>query len=250
MFTFRTLKQKTVMPLAGVLLMAATAVSCQDEDSNNTGAAVTEAEAADAIEAAVTTESNGVAKMASDAGTVATTEAVYTNSPDVACGQQYSDTHSAIGSGANYSYDYEGSHSYELSCNELGLPDSFAYSYTMAGTYDTPRLYSDDTASADVAITGLSSGTEVAVINGTYTRNGYQESKVRQLRHFNSLITINLAGVSINKTTQQIAGGTASVIITGTGSGGGTFSYDGAITFNGNQTATLVINGNTYTINL
>jgi hypothetical protein len=249
MITFRTLKFKTVLPFAGVLLLAATMVSCQDEDKNSLSA-VTEADAVDAIEASVTAESNGVARMAADASTVAEAEAVYTNSPQLTCGQLYTESHVAAGSSLTYSYDYTGSHSYQLSCTAQGLPDSFAYTYDMDGTYDTPRLYSNDNATADVAITGLSFSTPQAIINGSYVRNGYEESKVRQMRHFNSLITLSLANITINKASQQITGGTASVSMTGTGSGGNSFSYNGAITFNGDQTATLVINGNTYTINL
>lgn len=249
MNTFRTLKLKTVLPFAVVLLMAVTIVSCQDDNKDDTSA-VTEAEAVDAIGASVTAESNGVAKMSADASTAATDKFVYTNNPSIACGQLYTESHNAVGSGLTYSYNYTGTHSYELTCSAAGLPDSFAYSYDMDGTYDTTRLSSDDNATASVAVTGLGNDNPVAVINGSYVRNGSEVSKVHLMRSFTSLITINLANVSINKTSQQITGGTASVNITGAGSGGATFSYNGAITFNGNQTATLVVNGNTYTINL
>ncbi|MFP9098741.1 hypothetical protein ACLI09_06790 [Flavobacterium sp. RHBU_24] len=249
MFTLHTLKLKAVMPLAGALLMAASVISCRDDDNTDLET-VTEAEAADAIEAAVTTDSNGVAQMAAGATAVAEDEAVYTNSPLINCGQLYTENHNATGAGVTYSYDYSGTHTYQLTCSAQGFAESFAYTYDMDGTYETARMYSDDNATANVAITGLAAGIPDALINGSYVRNGYQESKVRQMRHFNSLITINLDDVVVNKTSRQITGGTASVSMTGTGSAGNTFSYNGTITFNGNQSATLVINGTTYNINL
>jgi hypothetical protein len=247
--TLRNFKKALAIPFAGVLLLAGTATSCSDDDNNSTNT-VTEADAVDAITASVSAQSNGVAKMALDAGTAATEEEVYTNTPAINCGQLYTEAYNAEESGANYAYDYAGSRSYELACSTSGIPQSFSYAYEMDGTYDTQRMYSSDNATADVSITGLSTSSADAVLNGLYIRTGHQESKVHQMRQFDSVITLNINTLTVNKSSQLITGGTAAVTITGAGSGGNSFSYSGSITFNGNQTATLVLNGNTYTINL
>lgn len=237
------LKTKVVTLLA-VLFFA---VSCTKDEEATT---ITEADAADAIEASLTTDSNGVAKMASDASMLASTESVYTERPNLNCGQEYTVQYNPVYTGAYYSYDYSGSRTYAMNCATDGTPESLTYTADVDGTYETPRMTSDDNWTGTIDFTQLGSSSDVAVINGSYVRNGYQESKVRQRRSFNSVITINLSDVQINKITRVIAGGTASVSITGAGSGGNSFSYNGSITFNGNSTATLVINGNTYTINL
>lgn len=237
------------MPFAGLLMLAGTIVSCNDDDADTT-TAITEAEAVDAIEASLASESNGVAKMATEASTAAAEEEVYTDSPSIDCGQIYTEAFDAAASDGNYSYDYTGARSYQLSCSTTSVPESFSYSYDMDGTYDTPRMYSSDNATANVAITGLSPASSTASVSGNYIRDGHQESKVHQMREFDSVITYNINALTVNKSTQLITGGTAQVTISGAGSMGNSFSYSGTITFNGDQTATLVLNGTTYTINL
>lgn len=246
MIQFKNFTRRTLLPMG--LILAATMISCSDDENKSTG--VTEADAADAIEASVSSSSNGVAKMVAEASTVADDEDVYTYSPQLECGQQYTVSYNPTYTGTNYSYDYSGTRNYLISCTTLGVPETFTYSASLTGTYETPRMLSDDDSTSSLTVTGLAPSSATATINGTYVRNGYQESKVRLMRHFNSVITINLSNVTLNKLTQTISGGTASVTMTGTGSLGGSFTYNGTITFNGDGTATLVINGTTYTINV
>lgn len=230
---------------ASALLLAGSLAACSDEDVKNTG--VTEADAADAIEASLTAESNGVAKMAADASALAETQSVYTASPDLTCGETHTVQYNPAYTGANFSYDYSGTRMYSLFCGNDGTPMSFDYDSQVSGTYETPRMLSDDNATTNVSFTNLA-GSDITNITGTYVRNGSQESKVRLRRSFSSVVNISLHNMSISKTTRQITGGTATVSITGTGTN--TFYYNGSITFNSNNTATLTINGTAYTINL
>lgn len=240
--------KKSIMPFAAALLLAGM-VSCSDDDNKSTTAEISEADAVDAIDASVASSSNGMAKMASDASSLADVTDVYTDAPTITCGQSYTVNFDAADSLANYSYDYSGTRTYQLDCNGP-LPSVFHYNAALNGTYDTPRMYSLDTSTTQFTITGLSVTAAAAIFNGTYVRNGYQESKVLQQRHFNSVLTYTLTNITVNKSNHHITGGTAAVTFVGAGSGGNSYTYSGAITFNGNSTATLVINGNTYTINL
>ncbi|MFP9113000.1 hypothetical protein ACLI1A_03610 [Flavobacterium sp. RHBU_3] len=246
MIQFKNFTRRALLPMG--LILAATMISCSDDENTSTG--VTEADAADAIEASVSASSSGMAKMATDASTLAEDEDVYTYAPQLECGQQYTVSYNPTYTGTNYSYDYSGTRNYLISCTGAGVPETFTYSASLEGTYETPRMLSDDNSTSSLTVTGLAPSSSTATINGTYVRNGYQESKVRLMRHFNSVITIDLNNITLNKDTQTISGGTASVSITGNGSLGGSFSYNGTITFNGNGTATLVINGTTYTISV
>jgi len=227
------------------LLFTAGLIACSDEDTQNTG--VTEADVADAIEASLTAESNGVAKMAADVSELAKAQSVYTARPDLACGEFYTVQYHPTYTGPNFSYDYSGTRVYSLFCGNEGTPMSFDYDSQLSGTYETPRMLSDDNATANVSFTNLTGG-NTTNINGSYIRNGSQQSKVRLRRSFSSVIRINLYTVSFDKISREITGGTATVSITGTGVN--TFYYNGSITFNRNNTATLTINGTTYTINL
>ena len=111
-------------------------------------------------------------------------------------------------------------------------------------------MYSDDSVVSGLQVTGLAPAQAIAVLNGSYVREGYQESKVHNMNHFSSEVTITVNNLSVNKYTQAITGGTATVVFNGVGSAGGNYSFTGSITFNGNETATLIVNGNSYTINL
>jgi hypothetical protein len=231
--------------VAFALLFSAGFSSCSDDDKNTAG--VAEEDAVDAIEASLAVESNGVAKMAADASTLAETASVYTAHPDLACGESHSVSYNPVYSGTNFSYDYSGTRMYSLFCGNDGAPMSFDYDAQVQGTYETPRMQSNDSATTNISFTTLT-GADVTNVSGTYVRNGSQQSKVRLRRSFTSVVSISLHNMAVNKTTRQITGGTATVSITGTGSN--SFYYNGSITFLGNNSATLTINGNTYTINL
>jgi hypothetical protein len=88
------------------------------------------------------------------------------------------------------------------------------------------------------------------MLNGTYNRSGSQTSKVRDRNSFTSELDMTLASLSVNKNTLQIDGGTGTFTLTGSVAGGGSFSYEGSITFLGNGMATITINGETYEIDL
>jgi hypothetical protein len=64
-----------------------------------------------------------------------------------------------------------------------------------------------------------------------------------------SVLIVNLTDIIIDKSTSTITSGTASLILTGT-SQNASFSIEGSLIFNGNDTATLIINENTYVINI
>lgn len=223
--------------------------SCSNDDSSST-TDVQEEEAVDAIENSLKTDTNGMAKSMTTAVEYAEDENLYTSAPNLNCGQLYTDSYTENYSSTNYTYNYSASCNYQLSCTTEGAVQSFSYEANRAGDYDTPRMSSDDEAVSNWAITGLEASNTTAFFNGTYTRTGTQVSKVRNQNTFSSTLTYSLSNIAVNKTTHQIASGSASVTFTGVSSTGNQYTYNGTITFNGDNTATLVINGNTYTINL
>lgn len=249
MLKLNSIKKNGMMFFMGTLLLGGFA-SCSDDDTNTTTQAISEQEAVDAIEASVSTETNGAAKMMADASEVAMDAGLYTDTPEINCGEVYTSGYDVVYGGTSYSYDYTGTRNYQVNCTNLGVPSTFQYNFSMEGDYETPRLVSDDNAQSSLVVTGLAFDTAEATFNGTYTRSGYQESKVLQQRHFNSVLNFTVNNVLFNKNTLKITGGTASVVFEGVGSDGNSYTFNGSITFNGNDTATLIINNNSYTINL
>jgi hypothetical protein len=119
----------------------------------------------------------------------------------------------------------------------------------MRGTFDTPRVASDDSANAVFDISGIFTG-QYLVFNGNYLRLGSQTIKVREDRSVSSEISANLTNVNVDKATRMVQSGDALISVTIQGSGGNSFSYEATVTFGGNFTATMVINGRTFLVNL
>jgi len=111
-------------------------------------------------------------------------------------------------------------------------------------------MSSDDSSSSNWTVSGLGASSANAVFAGSYNRIGSQVSKVRNHNTFTSTLHYTLTNINVSKTDHHIVSGTASLTFDGQSTSGNTWTYNGSVTFNGNGTATLSINGNTYTINL
>jgi hypothetical protein len=216
--------------------------SCNKDASTATPATttVTEAEAAEAVTDAVVPQSSGLTAQVSDA-TVMASSSFYT------CGLAYDSaiTRSSV-AGASTTYSLNLAWNWKLSCAN---PASFAASFKGSSTYTATRMSSSDSSNGSFTITGIEPSNTAYTFNSSYTRQGSQQSKIGNKNSFTSTITVNSSNIQVNKTTQQIVSGTATVSISGASSSGKSFSFNGTITFNGGKTATLVISGGgTYTI--
>lgn len=161
---------------------------------------------------------------------------------DVTSGTMWDTTVTRVRVGTyNYSYSFK----YSIT---LANANRLDFGYTMKGTYDTPRLSSNDSASATFQVSNLLAGTAYS-ITGIYNRYGTQASKVRNKAGFSSTITFSTTALLIDKSTKRVSG-TAALIIYGTSSTGSIYSFNGTVTFLGNQQATLVIGSKSYTLNL
>lgn len=140
-----------------------------------------------------------------------------------------------------YSYNYTFRFTYGL------LGSYYDISYTMKGTYDTPRMSSDDSAHASFQITNLLADT--LLVNGSYARIGSQASKLGDQKKFNSEIMATFTNIKVVKATKTVTGGTVTVTVNGRFSGGAAVSLSGILTYLGDHMATLVINGKTFSIN-
>lgn len=234
----------------GIFLCAATlsATACSDDDDNDSPEEViVEADAVDVVEGTLVSQTYGLTESVADASQTAATNEVYAGKSALVCGQPYNSSFSASNSQATYSYAYSVQKSYQLNCTSSGLPQSFAYSHSMSGTYDAVRMSSNDGAEGAFTLTGLDASSATADLNGTYKRSGTQISKVRNQRTFNSNVLYNISNLKVNKSLHKIEGGTATLVIE-LSADGVTKSYNASITFTGNNSATLVINGNSYVI--
>lgn len=143
----------------------------------------------------------------------------------------------------NYSYAY----TFHL-VFDLVNANTLAFTWDMRGTYDTPRLASDDSAHAGLIVSDLT--TQTLKFNGTYLRLGSESFKNRENARVQTRMTSTLTDVTVAKATHRIIGGTMSVMLNGEGSGGAKFEVNATVTFAGNGLAEILVNGKTFTTDI
>jgi len=129
--------------------------------------------------------------------------------------------------------------------------DSLLASLTYSGTFNGPKLSSTHKGSGNAVFTNIGTYKNVNTnwtLNGTYDRSGSSTVKAsgNTITHTTHIVLTN---VVVNHKTKAIASGTATLTISGTDKNK-SFSFTGTITFNGDTTAKLIIDGKTYSINL
>ena len=241
--------RKTAIALFVTAGMVLTVASCKkDNDSDNT---ISSDEMAVAVDQSVSSSSGGLVQQTISAATVvniANSARMGAKFADQ-CGVQHDTT--VTGSSSDtatiVTWSYAFNWGWLLTCTEQ-VPSVFTFNYKGHAIYDGPRMSSDDSAKATITVSALSGDSSYYRINQTYTRHGSQKSKIGEKHSFTSLITITATNLLVNKSTLKILSGTATVNISGEGSGGKSFSRSGTITFSGNESASLVLNGDKYTV--
>lgn len=200
------------------------------------------------IEGALSTTTEGLSKAVEDAVEL-TEEYIETVGEEGLCDLSADTLMTRDYNGARVNSSYNLSWDWDFECSDLMIPQSLAFSRTIQGNYESLRLLSEDSGSSSWTLSNLV-GTEDYSLNGSYSREGQQESKVRAQNNFESLISIHVPILNVDKNTLRISSGEATFLISGDGSGGYNFSYEGTILFLGDGSAEVTINGTTYTIDL
>ena len=117
--------------------------------------------------------------------------------------------------------------------------------------YDFPRIKGTGQGQRNWTATQLGSEYSNWMLNGTCSRSGSHESKVRRRQTFDSTTETTFTNVLIDKNTRRLVGGTASSEINILTSSGNTYVYNVVTTISTDGIATVVVNGtSTYTFNL
>jgi hypothetical protein len=234
------MKMKTIKFLCAVILMTAFA-SCDNDDDSAT---VTEDDAAEMIAASLSESSSGLTSVIEVSAEGSNVAVDNSGGRVAACGYTYSESFTKTSlQGSSITYNYDFSYGYALTCS-ADAPLSLAIAVTFDGEFDGPRLSSNHTGTADLDFTALDKDLTAFIANGTYSQSGSFESKVRNLNSGSS------DDVNVDKANYEIESGTASVVITGNVTGKAAFSFEASVTFTGDKTGTITINGSTYAVNL
>lgn len=232
--------------LSVLIISTVSFTACNSEDDATSN--ITTDEAAAIMEIALAKNSEGLAKAASDAAMIALDYTQKTTT-DARCGETNDSTFTKSINNAQITATYTTSLMWKLNCTNLRIPTFLDYDRSTTGEYETNRISSDDNAVSDWTIGNLVSGA-AWTINGTYKRTGSQTLSVREQHSLTSELTMNVNSINVNKSTMRIDSGNATFKLTGNTSEGNSFTFEGNIIFNGNGTATVTINGQTFEIPL
>lgn len=145
-----------------------------------------------------------------------------------------------------YTYNFTGT----VNCDAANMPQNIAFNYSTLGTYTAPRMSSSDEGTYNVVVNGINPSSTNYDLVGSYTRVGTQTTKIRNTLTFTATLGVALNSLLVDKTTKDIQSGNGTFTVNGATSGGESISYDGSITYNDDNTATINLNGKDYTINL
>lgn len=218
-------------------------ISCKKDNEQKDATTVSEEEAVEVMTAGISAESGGLAEQTASAARIAGASA------RIGCGQTIDTTYSGQNlPGATITYNYNFHVNRSLVC-DAGIPQTFNFALDGRVIYATPRMLSDDKTTSSFVIGGFQPGSSVYTFNQEYERNGTQQSKVRQQRSFTSKLIIKSTDVKVDKVSQKIISGTATVQFTATVTGGRSVSYNATLTFLGDRKGLLTLgNGNTYNV--
>ncbi|MGB5819929.1 MAG: hypothetical protein WBG90_10640 [Saonia sp.] len=224
-------------------------ISCDREDNNFGDAAqVTEEEALEMVQTSLISDAYGMDIQAEDATSLdddTTSKSAYE------CGvlNSKSMVRNSLPN-ATITFTHSIDYLFSLVCDN-GEPKAFAIEFEGNGTYNSPRLESDDTINYEAVLGNIAEPGTPYVYNGSFTREGTQTTRIAgRTKNFDSTLSIESNTVTIDKVSRKILGGSATFSLTGTLSTGEPFSYTGSVTFKGNGAATVVINGNTYEVQI
>jgi len=242
------MKKTIKISIVSLLLCAVAAVGCRKSKTSESSISVDDA--ANVITYAVQGGSGGYVDQATDVAAMGKQASLKTDGAlsieGVSCGKALDSnvvkSYSKNGATANYNLQMH----VELKCTGK-IPNAMDYTGTYTGDFDGANMSSTNSGKRNWTITAKS-GSEYNY-SGTFTRVGKCTSKVGNKNSFDSDLTISTSNLVVNSTSYKVMSGSSNVNITCTSSNGNSYVLTGTITFNGNNTATLKLNNNTYTIN-
>lgn len=217
--------------------------SCK-KDPEQIAELISNSEAAEIVETALADKTAGFTMPVIDASQII--EAYLNN-----CNVPGDTTLNKSKSGGAATYSYTFNMNWLVNCSNANLPQSATVDITANGAFNSLHWSGNDATSGHLAYTGLELQAPAYIVNGSYTLNGDITGSLRKTApSFDCNTQIQVQNLTIDKDDMKITGGAGTVVITGKTASGDEQTLNGAITFNGDGTATVVVNGHTHTFPL
>lgn len=229
--------------LIALLFLAASALtafsSCK-KDPEEIAALLSESEAAEIVETAISDRTAGAESPTVDV-------AKLIESSLGSCGVPGDTTFSKSKAGA-VSYNYAFNLGWIVNCNGLNIPQNATATLKGSGTFGTARWDGTTQGSGTLTFTGLALSEPAYIASGSYATTGNLTGDFRKTDPSITCTTdLTLTKLTISKTTYAITGGTGTLKVTATSANGQTQTLNGTLVFNADGTVTVTVNGHTHT---
>jgi hypothetical protein len=236
-------KIQVILPVILFVSALAFFASCR-KSADDIAELISESEAAEIVETAVSDRTAGTTMPIEEAAKILESQLGNCNVPGDTSFQKSN-------SGTYATYNYTFGLGWLVTCNNLGIPQSASVDVSGNGSFSTARWSGRDSTDGILTFTGLSPQETAYLVNGSYTLVGDLTGDFRHVDPtFDCTTVITLTNLSISKSTYDITGGSGTVTVTATNGMGNTRTLNGTLTFNGDGTATVVVNGHSHTFPL
>ncbi len=219
---------------------ALTAFTSCNKDREEIAALLSESEASEIAETAISDRTAGTTTPTVDVAKLI--ESSLGN-----CGVPGDTSFQKSKSGA-VSYNYKYDLGWIVNCNNLNIPQNATATVKGNGTFGTTRWDGTTQGNGNLTFTGLGLSDPNYIANGSYAVNGDVTGDFRKVDPMLTCKTeVTLTNLTISKSTYKVTGGTGTLKITVTDGQGRTETINGTLTFNADGTVTVTINGHTHT---
>lgn len=231
------------MFLIAAVLTAAFLIACR-KNAEDALALVSDAEATEIMENAVSGRSAGAAMPTEDMANLADN---YFN----LCGVSGDTTlqHSSAAGPVTCSSTIH--LTWLVNCNNLNVPQNAVITVNGNSTFATQRWAGNNATTGSLTCTGLNPQASTYIGNGTLSLQGDITGHLRKIDpSLACTTTVALTDLAIRKSDHQITGGAGTVVIVATNGKAQSQTINGSLVFNGDGTATATVNGHTHTFSL
>ncbi len=233
-----------IQPLFALLLGGLFLFSACNNSDDEPESLIADEDAIEVIESAFTSGTQGLTDGITAAALIATPFSVKGGNNEF-CGVTFDSTLSINISQTAVTASYSTTWTWTVNCNNFNVPQSVDFQSTADGSYETNRSAASNQIGNTWTVTNLVGG-DNWTFNGNYNSSGSFESKVRNQNQLNSTFAMTLSQIQVSKDNLKIVSGNGVLSLLLSDGGGNSKSFEGAIVFLGNQTATLTINNTSY----
>lgn len=230
-------------PIIALFILMAGAlsfISCR-KDAEDIQALLSNSEAAEVMEIMITERTAGMTMPTIDMAAIA-------ESVDYTCGVTGDTTYTLTKSVGATTYSRNFNMSWLVTCNNLNIPQSLDFDVNGSGTFTGLNWNGSTTSTGEMAFSGLGVQATDYNASGSYQYTGTFNGDLRRTDpSVNCVADLTLTDLVINKSTQQITGGTGTATLTATSGSGQTVVFEVNIVFNGNGSVTVTVNGHSHT---